>query len=85
MSKPAFLEHGFRTDDLTRCLVHRFVEQDGSARVVAFWPKTWLANEPVQMPTISGRVVDVTVYDVTEWDETVLATIPAPAVEGESQ
>lgn len=83
--KPVHSYLGFKTFDLTQGQVHKLPEPDGSFRVVAVFPKTWVAEAPVNVTGVNGETIEWKPYSVTEWDEVVLATIPAPAAKDENQ
>lgn len=76
--RPLFEYTGFATTDLTAVQVHRVTEPDGSARIVAYSPKTWEEKHKLQGFTANGDMYEHMMYAVLTWDETTLATIPAP-------
>lgn len=77
--KPSADYTGWKTIDLTACNVHALVQPDGSTNIVARWPKTYTKGEPGPYGTVKGETVHFSQYDVTEWHEVVLTTVPAPA------
>lgn len=77
--KPVHEYAGYRTVDLTECKVHKIAQTDGSAHIVAFYPKTYVAVTAAQhLPVANGRMLPFISYQVTEWDQVLLAVIPAP-------
>jgi len=76
--KPVHTYGGYQTFDLTEGKVHRLAQPDGSAKIVALFPKVWTEGPRQTMPLLNGQVVEWKPYWVTEWDEVVLATVPAP-------
>lgn len=74
--KPVHTYTGYTTMDLTACVVHALQNDDGSTRIVACYPKKWVALEKQPMMSVSGPV-QMRPYHVTEWHEVLLATVPA--------
>lgn len=78
--KPTFNYSGFKTTDLTEARVHALKNPDGSTRIVAYLPKTYTKGEPMDAETVKGTL-RVCFYDITDWTEITLMTIPAGATQ----
>lgn len=76
--KPVHEYGGYVTFDLTACVVHALPNSDGTTRIVAMYPKKWIAHEKQSVTMVNGEVADYRPYTVTEWREVILATVPAP-------
>lgn len=81
--KPVHEHFGHGTYDLTEGKIHKIANPDGSQRVVAFFPKKWNVRSEVLQVSINGRMAMLKHYEVIEWEEIVLATIPAPTIKPE--
>lgn len=75
--RPVHEHGGYVTFDLTACVVHALTGEDGTTRIVAMYPKKWVAHEKQTMRTVGGQVLEHRPYTVTEWHEVILATAPA--------
>lgn len=76
--RPIHKQSGYRTMDLTMGAIHRLKQDDGSVKIVAWFPKVWTQSEPYAVMGATGKELVWRHYDVTEFDEVVLAIVPAP-------
>lgn len=80
--QPAHNFSGYSTMDLTACPVHCVPDPEsttGGRKIVAYVPKKWTALGPKRdVPTANGRTMAATAYSIDEWEEVLLALVPAP-------